>query len=305
MSDFRNAELRRLDLTLLLVFLGLLRHRKAALVAADLGLTQSAISQALRRLREVFGDPLFLRRPHGMDPTATALALEAPVAAAVESLRGALGRARAFDPATARGVVRICALDAEQAVILPALAAALRTEAPGLDLSVLPLGRRAAVEALVEGRADLALGFLWDLPGSVSDETLYHEGFLVAGLPGCLPAAPALEPASYAAADHILVSPAGDLRGVVDDSLAGIGLARRVVLALPGFLPALAAAAATGALVTLPARVARRFAPGFGLVTAEPPVAIRGFPVMAVWHRRDDADPRSLWLRARLRTLVA
>lgn len=305
MSEFRNAELRRLDLTLLLIFLGLLRYRKASLVAADLGLTQSAISQALRRLRDVFGDPLFLRRPHGMDPTATALALEAPVAAAVEALRGALGTARAFDPATARGVVRICAQDAEQAGILPGLAADLRHRAPGLDLAVLPLGRQAAIEALVEGRADLALGFLWDLPDSIGAETLYREGFLVAGLPAALPGAPALDLPRYAAADHILVSTVGDLRGVVDETIETAGLARRVVLALPGFLPALAAAAATGALVTLPSRIARAFAPGFGLVTAAPPLAIRDFPVMAVWHRRNDRDPRGLWLRDRLRALGA
>lgn len=305
MSDFRNAELRRLDLTLLLIFLGLLRYRKASLVAVDLGLTHSAISQALRRLRDVFGDPLFLRRPHGMDPTATALALEAPVAAAVEALRGALGTARAFDPATARGVVRICALDSEQAGILPGLAADLRGRAPGLDLSVLPLGRRAAIDALAEGRADLALGFLWDLPDSMAAETLYREGFLVAGLPVILPEAPSLALADYVAADHILVSTVGDLRGVVDETLETAGHTRRVVLALPGFLPALAAAAATGALVTLPSRIARGFAPGLGLVTAAPPLAIRDFPVMAVWHRRNDRDPRGLWLRDRLRSLCA
>ena len=81
MTGFRDSELRRLDLTLLLVFLGLLKHRKGTLVAAELGLTQSAISQALRRLRDIFGDELFLRRPHGMEPTALALALEGPVRA--------------------------------------------------------------------------------------------------------------------------------------------------------------------------------------------------------------------------------
>ena len=131
MSDFSDSELRRIDLTLLLVLLGLLRHRKAAAVADELGLTQSAISQALKRLRDIFGDPLFLRRPHGMDPTATALALEAPVGQAVEALRGAIGIARRFDPVEAQGIVRIAALDAEQAVLVPALAGRLRDTAPG------------------------------------------------------------------------------------------------------------------------------------------------------------------------------
>ncbi|MFN6976761.1 MAG: LysR family transcriptional regulator [Gemmobacter sp.] len=300
MSDFSETELRRLDLTLLLVFLGLLRHRKALDVAAELGLTQSAISQSLKRLRDIFGDALFLRRPHGMEPTATALALEAPVAAAVDALRGALGAARAFDPCSAAGLIRVAALDAEQAVLIPPLAARLRARAPGLTLSVLPLGRAAAMEALAEGRADLALGFVWNMPETICGERLYEESFLVAGRPEALPAAPALDLDTYCAADHVLIAPGGDLRGVVDDQLAAMGRARRVVLGLPAFLPALAAVAASDALVTLPARVARAFAPGFGLVTATPPLEVRRFPVSAFWHRRNEADPRTIWIRQQL-----
>lgn len=301
MSELSTSELRRLDLTLLLIFLGLLRHRKALDVAVELGLTQSAISQSLKRLRDIFGDELFLRRPHGMEPTATALALEAPVASAVDALRGALGAARTFDPATATGLVRAAALDAEQAVLIPPLAARLSRLAPGLTLSVLPLGRGAAMEALAEGRADLVLGYVWDQPDAISGEALYDESFLVAGRPEALPQAPHISLDDYCAADHVLISPGGDLRGVVDDQLAALDRSRRVVLGLPAFLPALAAVAASGALVTLPARVARAFAPGFGLATAEPPIHVRAFPVSVFWHRRNDTDPRTSWIRQQLR----
>ncbi len=297
MADFTDTELRRLDLTLLLVLLGLLRRRKAADVAAGLGVTQSAVSQALRRLRDIFGDELFLRRPHGLEPTATALALEAPIARAVDALRGAMGAARAFDPATATGVLRIAALDAEQAVVIPRLAARLAAAAPGLRLSVLPLGRAAALAALAEGRADAAIGFIWERPESIRSEPLHSDGFLVAGPPGVLPRAPALTLDAYCAAGHVLVSPAGDLRGIVDQALDAMGRSRRVVLALPSFLPALAASAATGALVTLPARIAAAFAPGLGLATAAPPLRILPFTVSVCWHRRDEHDPRLAWLR--------
>lgn len=303
MSELSKSEFRRLDLTLLLVFLGLLRHRKALNVAVELGLTQSAISQALKRLRDIFGDELFLRRPHGMEPTATALALETPVAAAVDALRGALGTARTFDPATATGLVRVAALDAEQAVLIPPLAARLRQLAPGLTLSVLPLGRGAAMDALSEGRADLVLGFVWDLPDAICSDPLYDESFLVAGRPEALPQAPRISLDDYCAADHVLISPGGDLRGVVDDQLQAMDRGRRVILGLPAFLPALAAVAASRSIVTLPARVARTFAPGFGLATAEPPIPVRTFPVSAFWHRRNDTDPRILWIRQRLREI--
>ena len=305
MSDLSASELRRLDLTLLLVFPGLVRHRKAVLVAGELGLTQSAISQALKRLRDIFGDPLFLRRPHGMEPTATALALEPHVAAAVQALRGALGAARAFDPATATGLVRLAALDAEQAVLVPPLAARLRVHAPGLTLSVLPLGRAAAMEALTDGRADLALGFVWDVPEAIGRQPLFDETCLVAGRPAALPAAPGTGLDACCAADHVLISPGGDLRGIMDDRLQALGRSRRVVLGLPAFLPALAAVAATGALVTLPARLAQTFAPGFGLVTATPPVALRRFPVSVFWHRRNAGDPRTGWLRGQIAAAAA
>ncbi|WP_019956425.1 LysR family transcriptional regulator [Yoonia vestfoldensis] len=305
MSDLSDSELRRLDLTLLLVFLGLLRHRKAALVATDLGLTQSAISQALKRLREIFDDDLFLRRPHGMEPTSTALALEEPITRAVESLRGALGDSRAFDPHTAQGVIRIAALDAEQAVLLPQLAAWLQRTAPGLRVAVLPLGRRAAVEALVDGRVDLAFGYIWDLPDVVLAERLYVEDFVVVGHDIALAGASGLSLDSYCAAPHILVSPAGDLRGIVDEKLETMDRSRRVILALPSFMPALAAAETTGALVTLPCRIAHRFAARFGLSVAAPPLAVRSFPVSVFWHRRNDRQPRTVWLKQLLRDLIA
>lgn len=300
MSDLSNNELRRIDLTLLLVFLGLMRHRKAALVAAELGLTQSAISQSLKRLRSIFSDPLFLRRPHGMEPTAAAQALEEPVSRAVEALRGALGMVRAFDPAKANGVLRIAAPDSHQAVLVPQLAARLRDAAPGLTLSVLPAGRMEAVEALVDARADLFLGFLYEPPETILSRVLYEETYLVVGRPDLLPQAPAIDLAAYCAADHVLVSPGGDLRGIVDTELERLGQSRRVVLALPAFLPALAAVAASGAIVTLPSRLARAFAPGFGLVTAEPPLRIRPFAVSAYWHRRNEANPLTAWVCAQL-----
>lgn len=301
MVDLSKSELRRLDLTLLLVFLGLLKHRKALDVARELGLTQSAISQALKRLRDIFGDDLFLRRPHGMEPTATALALEAPITHAVDTLRGALGVARSFDPSTATGLVRLAAMHAEQAVLIPALAARFLTMAPGLDLSVIPRGRSEAIEALQDGEVDLALGFFRDVPTSCRSVVLFEDNYLVAGRPEVLSGEPPLDLDTYCAMDHILTSPSAELRGVVDLHLKKIGRERRVVLALPAFLPALAAAATSKALVTLPARVARAFADNFGLATQKPPLDLPSFPVSVVWHRRNEADPQTQWITSQLK----
>lgn len=305
MTDIGNSELRRLDLTVLLVFLALLRHRKATLAAAEIGLTQSGVSQALKRLREVFGDPLFLRRPHGLEPTAVALALEAPVRAAVDGLRAALGGVRPFDPARAGGVLRIAAFDAEQAALVPGLLRRLATEAPGLRLVVLPQTRRAALVALADQGVDLAIGYFWDIGPQVIAEPLYRQGFAVVGRPEVLGPEAEIPMARYLALPHVLVSPGGDLTGVADVALAASGQARRVVATVPQFFPALAAVAETGCIATLPDRLARRYGPSLGLAVAEPPLALRSFEISALRHRRNEADPRLLWLLDLVRAAAA
>lgn len=301
MSEFSNAELRRLDLTVLLVFLGLLKHRKALRVAHELGLTPSGVSQALRRLREIFGDGLFLRRPHGMEPTAVALRLEGPVRLAVDALRGALGAGEEFEPASARRVFRIAALDAEQAALIPGLIAHASLTAPGVQIATMPIARRAAMEALQAGEIDIALGFFWDFPESLTAKPLYQQGFRVVARPELLTEPLTVE--RYAALPHVLVSPGGDLRGIADTALEALGLARHVVATVPQFFPALIAAAETGCLATLPDGLARRFAPVFGLATAPPPLSLRAFTISALRHRRNEHDPALDWVIERLLAL--
>src|SRR4051812_3121579 len=252
MSDLQNSKLRRLDLTVLLVFLGLLERRKATDVARDLGLTQSAVSHALKRLREVFGDELFLRRPHGMEPTAVALAIEGQIAAAVNGLRDSLGGARPFVPRKAEGVLRLAAFDAEQAALIPGLIERLSVQAPGLQVSVRSIGRRAAIDALVAAEIDLALGFFWDPGDQVAVVPLYNESFKVVGRPEVLRNTRTMPIKRYVALPHVLVSPGGDLRGVVDEVLERLGHKRRVVAAVPQFFPALATVAASDCIATLP-----------------------------------------------------
>ena len=292
MSDFRNNELRRLDLTVLLVFIGLLRHRKATEVAAELALTQSAVSHALKRLREVFGDDLFLRRPHGMEPTAVALALEAPIAAAIESLRRAVAGPQSFDPASAEGVVRLAALDAELVTLVPELIRTLSAGAPGIRIIARAIGRQNALDAIAAGELDVALGYFRDLSDAFIKDDLFQSKHRLAGT---------IALGTYLKHPHILVSPGGDLRGVVDDVLDSNGLTRRVIAALPLFLPALAAVQTTNALATVPRGIAMRYARAFHLAVAEPPLAIRNFSIAAVRHRRDEHNPMHRWLLERLR----
>lgn len=296
MSVIDHVRLRRLDLTVLLVFLGLIRLRKATAVGRDLGLTQSAVSHALKRLRDIFGDELFLRRPHGLEPTAVALALEPSVREAVDALSNALAGTEPFDPGSATGLVRIGAYDSALSTIVPTLIHKLSEIAPGLQISALTLGRREALDALASGRIDIAIGFLFGVGPDVVQRRLYEESYRVVCRAGDANAEGTLTLPRYLAARHVIVSPVGDLRGVVDEALARSGRTRQVIAALPLFLPTLAVVASTGAMATLPSQVVEAHAARFGLVSKQPPLAIRSFPVSAVCHRRNARSPRHEWL---------
>ena len=301
MSDIDHIELRRLDLTILLVFLGLMRHRKATVVARDMGLTQSAISHSLKRLRDVFRDDLFIRRPHGLEPTSVASALEAEIERAVDTLRGALRGPPAFDPAESQALIRIGALDSELATLLPRLMKSLNDDAPKMRLAAHTMGRRAAIDALSARDIDLALGFFWDAGKDVMVDPLYEESYLVIGRRGSLPDGRTISLSRYLTARHLVVSASGDLTGIVDRTLAEKGLERRVVAAVPLFFPAFAAVAETGLLATVPSWLARTYARSFDLAHAKPPVPIRQFTVAAARHKRDAHNPMHAWLLDRLR----
>jgi len=276
-----DIDIRRLDFTLLLVLASLLRTRKATATATELHMTQSTVSHALARLRGALGDPLFLRRPHGLEPTSRALAL-APRLDAILELTGGLLAPPHFDAATAMGVIRIAGADYHCALMAPPIVERLGREAPGLRLAFRPFTRGRAIAALLAGEVDLAVGRFFGLPASVVAHLLFEEGYGVVARPGHPALAGVLDLDAYCAARHVVVSLDGDLEGVVDRALEAIGRRRTVVAAVPYFLAALAVAAETDALVTLPARLARAFAPQFGLATRTPPIALRAFPVTAL-----------------------
>ena len=276
-----DIDIRRLDFSLLSVLASLLRTRKATLTAAELAMTQSTVSHALARLRDILGDELFVRRPHGLEPTPRALAL-APKLETIFDLARDVVAGNEFDPKAADGIVRIAASDYHCALHAAPLITGLGQLAPSLRLSFRPLVRQQAVDALVSGAIEVAIGRFWDLPRAVEARVLFEESYaVVASASGTWRRrAPNLE--TYLAARHIVVSLDGDLTGVVDEALHAIGRKRNVVAAVPYFLAALAAAAQGDVVVTLPTRLATAYAPRFGLRLYPPPVELASFLVSEV-----------------------
>lgn len=293
--DIDEIELRRLDLTVLLVFINLMRLRKASDVADHMGLTQSSISHSIKRLRNAFGDPLFLRTPKGMEPTAVALGLEPKLRSVVETLSEAISTPVVFDPVTSTDTLSIGAFDNEMTTLVPRFLQGIRNEAPGMRVSILPLGRRPALDALEQGDIDLALGFAWNLPRSIKQTQLYDESYSVVLRQGHPLAEQQMTLETYTGAEHLIVSPRGDHTGIVDEELEKLGTARRVTMTVPQFLPALAIVAATDLIATLPSRLVASQSDRYQLVTFHPPVEIRPFTVTAMHHERNANSPMHQW----------
>lgn len=298
----KDIDLRRLDMGLLIVFAETMRLRRLTAVAERLGQTQSAISHALARLRDAAGDPLFLRRPHGVEPTARAIAMEPAVARILDLAREAFGGPPAFDPSQATGEVRIAAQDYHCALFAAALIARCEVEAPGLRLSFLPLIRQQAIEALEAGEVQLAIGFLSEPHERIIAAALFEQDYAVVARAKHPRLSELAELDGYVRQRHLLVSQTGDRSGVVDDVLARIGRRREVVAALPYYLAALATVASTDLISTVPRKLADQYAGMFGLVVVEPPVAVRRFTLSLFRHRRDAVNPMLDWVA---NTLVA
>jgi len=300
-----KIDIRRLDFSLLMIFLELMRYRKATLVAERLSLTQSTISHAVNRLRDIFGDELFLRRPTGFEPTARAVELEPVVRKLVDDAQLAVNPPKTDAIVPAEGMLRIGGSDYSCAVFAAPLVARVAELAPQVMLAIRPLMRSQAVDALIHGELDLGIGYLWgDAPG-IATEPLYKESYAVlarADHPGLVRGKMALD--AYAEAGHVMVSYEGDTGGLVDEVLQNLGHRRRIAATLPFFLPALSVVATSDLVLTAPKRLAQAHARQYGLAVIEPPVKLRTFTVSLAWHERAADSRLRLWVVKQLKSLL-
>lgn len=297
-----EIDLSRADLNLLVLFEAVLHERHVGRAADRLSLTPSAVSHGLGRLRRLLNDPLFLRTPKGVVPTARAAELAGPVADILARVRSVVASAAPFDPATSTRRLTLGAPDGVSAVVLPPLLAEIRIRAPGIDLSVRqilrgPTGRpwETALAELEAGAFDVAVVPLGEVPARFAARALYEEEFVVAMRAGHPFAAdPSLE--RYCRMRHAVVSLARDEHGLVDETLARQGLTRRVALAVPNFMFALAVVAETDLLAALPGRFVAMHAPRFGVVSTEAPLPLPSSQIRAVATNAAMADAGVAWL---------
>lgn len=306
MTDIDATKLRRLDFSLLLIFQEVYRSRRSTAAAERLGLSQPAISHALGRLRNLFDDPLFLRKPAGLQPTARAVELAPKVDALLAQAAVIVDGPREFDAESTRRHFRISANDFAGTLITAPLLSMLAREAPQARLSLSFAGGPAqAFRKLREGDLDIAIGRFPSVPDDCQVERLFEETYQVVARARHPALRNGLTLDTYLSLGHLIVSFAGDLVGTIDEILARDSRSRRVVASSPMFLSAFAAAAASDLIVTAPRRLALRFARRFGLRVLELPFAAEPFLIDMVHARSSVSDSAVDWFVERIRRSVA
>jgi DNA-binding transcriptional LysR family regulator len=302
-----HDDLAGVDLNLVLALDALLAERHVTRAASRLGITQSAASHALARLRDLLGDPVLVRGPKGtMLPTPRAEALAPAIHRILSDLSAVLRGDAAFDPATARRTFRIGTSDYVQVVLLPALMRHLAKTAPGIDLWIHTLGDHGD-EELMAGTVDVLIGLPRGTarPAGAYEKLLFDESFTCVVRKRHPLADSKLTLARFCAASHMLVAPRGTSGSIVDDALVAIGRSRRIALALPQFMVAPYMIANTDLIATLPTRVAMTFAEMMDLVAMAPPVQLPKFEMVLAWHERDQHDLPHKWLREQILAVAA
>lgn len=304
---------RSLDLNLLRVFDEVMTERSLTRAAEKLSITQPAVSNALRRLRQTLGDELLVRQGHGVEPTPQALELWPVVREALLQLQQALAP-ESFEPATARNSFLLTMADATAARLIPNFYQLLEREAPGIRVRIQPLTTRDPRRLLDEQSVDMAVGYF---PSVLADLTaraqsgalvayesrrLYDGDYVAVMRRGHRLAGAPLDLDAYCAAQHLLVSFSGRAWGFIDESLASMGRERQIVLTVNQYATAARVVAQSDLITVLPAH----FLPVCGMAEALQalplPLDVSTVHVDALWHRaRSQYQPGYDWL---LRTLL-
>jgi DNA-binding transcriptional LysR family regulator len=319
-----DAHIGSLDLNLLRVFDALIEARSATRAGERLGLSQSAISHALNRLRYALKDELFVRGPDGMRATERAAEIAPRLRQGLLQLELALAP-NEFDPSQTDRRFTITCTEYAGTVVIPALIARLRCEAPHAEVRVLPANLGVA-DSLRAGRADLAIGSYRRIPEWAATESLMHDTRVWVISADHPAAEEEMSLDRLVRLPHLVISATGEDEGAIDGyvvdhglermvtrsdagvlqgMLAARGLQRTVAVTTPHFLSALVAIHRSDIAALLPRRLAGMFSDRFGLRLIEPPYPSPAFEIMSLWHRDVGEQPAVAWVRQILREVAA
>ncbi|MGJ9420635.1 LysR family transcriptional regulator [Massilia sp. CMS3.1] len=289
--------LRDIDLNLLVVFHQLFKEKSVSLVADNLSLTQPAVSNALRRLRAMLGDELFVRTARGMEPTPYASQLAEPIANALATIRDTLERELKFDPVASTRKFTIAMTDLGEIHLLPRLMSRLAELAPGVTISTVRNTAVALSDELEAGRVDVAIGLLPQLKAGFYQRHLFRQRYVCIFREGHALDRESMTLQDFESAQHIVVVAGATGHTVVDDIIAKRGVRRHVRLSVPHFAALGHILATTDLIATVPERYVRESMAPFKLKFLPLPVPIPEFDVNLFWHAKFHKEPGNQWLR--------
>jgi DNA-binding transcriptional LysR family regulator len=298
---------RHLDLNLLRVLVAIYRTGSVTAAGRQLALSQPATSNALARLREFFGDELFVRSPRGLHPTRTAQRIAPLVIAQLKALESTVVSAEKFDAQSSHAHWRLSLSDLGEILFLPALMQALRQESPGSRVSNVAVAAAQVSAALETHEIDVAIGILQPAHSGIDSELLFAERFVaITGAewkPTTGRAEKALTARQLAGAALAVAAPTATFHGNVELMLKQLKLSDREILRTRhyGALPELVTR--TDLLAIVPLMYAEALAPRYDVRVWELPDLATRYDVRMLWHRSATGDAAHTWLRAELRRL--
>ncbi|MDO8315192.1 MAG: LysR family transcriptional regulator [Rugosibacter sp.] len=297
-TALKNMKLRSIDLNLLVAFHRLYIDRNVSRAADNLGLSQPAMSNTLKRLRQLTGDELFVRTSAGMAPTLCAEELAAPLAQALATIQETLSHLTSFNPAKSSRKFAISAFDIGESYLMPRLMDRLAKEAPGVTLQTTRAGAGDSLKlALESGEVDFALGHLPHLQAGFFQRRLFLQHYVCAFRRGHPMAGSTFGINEFQEADHLTIVTEGSDYELLDKIMADQAPQRKIRLRVSHFLSTGYLLRDTNLIATIPNKLAEILCEPFGLVYVPHPITLPPTDINLLWHARSHRDPACQWLR--------
>jgi DNA-binding transcriptional LysR family regulator len=285
------------DLNLLYVFEALWRDRSVTGAAHNLGLSQAAVSSALKRMREEYGDKMFTLVGRRMEPTPYALGVSQQLLDALAAIRKTSSVESRFDPSTSRRLFTIRTRDIGEVVCFPRLLQQLGTTAPHIKLRTIFKPIEETLAGLASGRMDFALGFLPSLETGIHKRRLFTQHYVCVMRAGHPLAGQELTAELFQRQQHLLTEYSGSGHQVLERGLIDAGVRNQIKVRLPQYLSAPHFVISSDLLWCAPAIMAETLAMHFPLRIKTLPIPLPEFDIALYWHDRYHRDPANMWLR--------
>jgi len=285
------------DLNLLFVFEAMWKHRSVSTAAEELGVTQAAVSNALRRLREQYKDKLFSAVGRTMEPTPLAVSIAPSLLDALAAVRRTLTESDAFDPSAAHRTFTIRTRDVGEIVCFPSILAGMAVEAPHVILRGIFSSHDDTMSGLARGRIDVALGYLPALKTDLHFAPLFRQDHVLVMRRDHPAAKRELTDSEIDSLNFVLVEYEGSERLIFERALIDAGARARIKVRLPQFMPAAHIVSQSELVWIAPETIARAAAQNYALTLRPSPYPIEDSPICVYWHDRYHKDPANIWFR--------